>query len=155
MARAGQLAAQIASALPRMLCPECSSNLKVIQSPNGRMIDCENGHHFIEEAGPPFGPHVEKTFVLVPRFVKRGTVVIGRNPNNLTLELSRDVLPADQHPLVQSVDAFTDRLGLQKGIVGGKGRCLQAVLRDNLVGEHQRELRNWFDNECDRIDSGG
>jgi hypothetical protein len=155
MAKAARFASQIDSALPRMLCPECSANLKVIQSPNGRTIDCENGHHFMEESGAPFGPYAEKKFVQVPRFAKRGTIVVGRNPNNITFELSRDVLPADRDALLKSFNDFTDRLGLQRGRVTASGRRMQALLRDNLVGRQSRELRDWFENECNRIDNGG
>lgn len=168
MAKASRFAAQIEAALPRMLCPECSANLKVIQSPNGRTIDCEKGHHFMEEPGAPFGPYVEKKFVLVPRFERRGLpaaldaigerrppVVVGRNPNSVIFELSRQVRPDDHDALVRGFNAFTDRLGLQRGHVTARGRHMQAVLRDNLVGQQARELREWYAGECDRIDSGG
>ncbi len=152
MAKGAKFAAQIEAALPRMVCPECSANLKVIQSPNGRTIDCENGHHFMEEPGAPFGPYVEKTFVLVPGFERRGSVVVGRNPNSIIFVLSREVLPADRDALLKSFNDFTDRLGLQRGHVTANGSRMRAVLRDNLVGRQPRELREWFDNECNRID---
>lgn len=170
MVKTSRFAAQIKESLPRMLCPECSASLKVIQSPNGRTIDCERGHHFMEDPGAPHGPYVEKTFVLVPRFEKRGPpgsvdarggrraispVVIGRNPNQIIFEFSRDIRPEDHHALLKGFNAFTDRLGLQRGHVGSKGRYMQAVLRDNLVGQQARELREWYASECDRIDGEG
>lgn len=82
-------------------------------------------------------------------------VVVRRNPNNLTIELSREARPADVDAFRRSFNEFADRLGLRRGVVAGRGHYMQALLRDNLEGTQPRALREWFADECARIDREG
>jgi len=82
-------------------------------------------------------------------------VVTGRNPNNLTIELARDIRPEDHDAFRRSFNAFADRLGLPRGVVSTSGRHMNASLPTNLEGSQHREMRKWFGEECDRINHEG
>lgn len=63
VARTERYRRRLDQALPRMLRPSCGATFVVVYGDAGRRIRYGNGHHFQEEPGPPFGPHVEKRFI--------------------------------------------------------------------------------------------
>ncbi len=82
-------------------------------------------------------------------------IVVGRNSNEIIIELSREVTERDHHAFRVSFEQFTGQIGQTRGRVASAGRRLQGLLRENLEGPQTLELRDWFNTECDRINREG
>jgi hypothetical protein len=107
----------------------------------------------VDSIGPHFPPNAAGMFVADCKGLP--AVVVAHNVKNLTMQLSREVRPADLDAFRNSFEGFTDGLGLQRGVVAAKGCYMKALLRDALSGGQPRALREWFNGEIDRIDHGG
>lgn len=79
----------IADATARMICPICASPLAVRHRQGTRLIECISGHIYLEDAGAPFGPFVEKKFHHVDALHVLLTAQ-GRHPQgNMSYTISR------------------------------------------------------------------
>lgn len=81
--------------------------------------------------------------------------VKSRNAKDGLIILSRPVTQEDSIALKHSLDAFTERHGLPKSVVGSGVSAMIIAKLPPMTGDLQAAFEQWFNAECDRIDREG
>jgi hypothetical protein len=84
-----------------------------------------------------------------------GRIVVGRDPNDAFIVLSRPWTPRDRDIVQNSLDRFTGRHGLHNGTIADRGNTLFVDIPAPLDGDLRKPFEEWFNSECDRIEREG
>lgn len=82
-------------------------------------------------------------------------IVKARNHADGIISLTREHKPEDVLALRTSLDDFTRRHLLPKGVVAAKGHAIIVDIPVDLDADEEQAFQAWFNAECDRIEREG